>query len=127
MGQPVDCPDDEAAGADRGDLSYEGTIDQVRSDVPDFYLWWVSEKGRPPLPEERELFAMAHAAYEAGASDAGARRALWRSDAAFVDAAARAWPEDLELANRGGYDRGAAQKLTYRHQGWLAARRDGPG
>lgn len=50
--------------------------------------------------------------------------AAWRLDVAFCEAAAKCWPEDYALAQRGGYDRGAAQKLTYRYQGWRACRED---
>jgi hypothetical protein len=49
-------------------------------------------------------------------------RAAWRDDPAFIAVAAQHWADDLASANRGGYDRGATQKLTYRYQGWLAGR-----
>jgi hypothetical protein len=42
----------------------------------------------------------------------------------FCALAAEQWPEDFALAQRGGYDRGAGQKLTYRYQGWLLGRVD---
>jgi hypothetical protein len=41
-----------------------------------------------------------------------------------VNAAAELWPEDVAAASAGGYDRGAAQKLSYRYQGWRARLED---
>jgi hypothetical protein len=48
-------------------------------------------------------------------------RSPWRDDTAFCTIAQQAWPADYELAQRGGYDRNAAQKLLYRYQGYLAS------
>lgn len=50
-------------------------------------------------------------------------RAAWRDDEAFLELAEDEWADDLARSLRGGYDGGAAQRLSYRHQGWLAARR----
>jgi hypothetical protein len=49
-------------------------------------------------------------------------RSPWRDDTAFCTIAQQAWPADWALAQRGGYDRNAAQKLLYRYQGYLAAK-----
>lgn len=45
-------------------------------------------------------------------------RAAWRDDAEFCAVAELHWPVDYERAQRGGYDAGAAQRLTQRHEGW---------
>lgn len=47
-------------------------------------------------------------------------KAAWRDDAKFCAVAQRNWKQDYTLANAGGYDHGAAQRLTYRYQGWKA-------
>lgn len=51
-------------------------------------------------------------------------RAAWRDDEAFLEVAEDEWAADLTRSLGGGYDGGAAQRLTYRYQGWLAARTD---
>jgi len=48
-------------------------------------------------------------------------RSAWRNDQRFCAFAQELWPEDVTLANRRGYDKGAASKLRYRYQGWMAA------
>jgi hypothetical protein len=48
-------------------------------------------------------------------------RSAWRDDEQFCTFAEDLWPEDVELANQRGYDKGASSKLRYRYQGWMAA------
>ena len=48
--------------------------------------------------------------------------AAWRSDAVFCRLAKRRWKHDYARATKGGYDGGAAQRLTYRYQGWTACK-----
>lgn len=74
---------------------------ESRLDSPD-HLHWCS---RGPAARNREARAQPPAA--------------WRSDRAFILAAHKAYPEELQRASRGGYDKGASQKLTYYYRGWL--------
>jgi hypothetical protein len=48
------------------------------------------------------------------------KRSEWRDDDEFVKIAAKLWPEDMDLATRGGYDRGAVQRMRFRWQGMNA-------
>lgn len=47
----------------------------------------------------------------------------WTDDKEFCEYAAAAWPVEWRriLLNK-SYDKGATQKLTYRWQGWCAAK-----
>lgn len=47
-------------------------------------------------------------------------KAAWRDDAEFCVVAVGRWRDDYYRALKAGYDGGAAQRLTYRYQGWLA-------
>lgn len=57
----------------------------------------------------------------AGGMRSRPRAAEWRSDLEFIEVAAPEYSEDMRLATKGGYDKGAGQRMRSRHQGYRLA------